>query len=200
MQASLREKRKTNQKFVKYVPRKASRKFVARVNRFVEMLNPRGLRLFQNVHKLTELNLKKGCETGKFPEPLPTIPPEIVVESFACASDQEQTQITGGEFIFGDKPACLGCTGARFSDDFHRWNNDINSATSKAGMAPVEKAATLCFNIGYGPWQKAAWFAMILAQANRDAKSLKPNSQLLQNIGMRSLEARVCTSAHRMKL
>ena len=180
MQASLREKRKTNQKFVKYVPRKASRKFVVRVNRFVQMINPRGLRLFQNVHKLTELNLKKGCETGKFPEPLPTIPPELVVESFACASDQEQTQITGGEFIFGDKPACLGCTGARFSDDFHRWNNDINSATSKGGMAPVEKAATLCFNIGYGPWQSAAWFAMIFAEAHRNARSMKPNSQFLQ--------------------
>jgi hypothetical protein len=175
----LPEKRAANKQHVKYVPRKASKQFVVRVNRYIQMLNPKGLRLFQNVHKLRELNLKVGCETGTFPEPLPAIPSELVVESFTCCNDQEQLQITGGEFIFGDKPVGLGCTGARFVDDFHRWNNDLNYATSKGGYAPVEKAATLCFNIGYGPWQKAAWFAMILAQGQRDAKTIKPNSELL---------------------
>ena len=126
--------------------------------------------------------------TGKFPEPMPTIPEDYIVESISVCTDQEQTQITGGEFIFKPEPEGLGCTGVRLSDDFHRWNNDLESATAKAGLAPVEKAATLIFNIGYGPWQKAAWFHLIIAQGNRLCKTLSANSQLLQRYWMNILK------------
>ena len=114
----------------------------------------RGLRQFQNVHKLEEWGLKVGCQTGKFPEPMPQIPADFELDSVAVCTDQLQEQITGGEFIV--KPEAIGgldCTGVRFIDDFHRWTNDLSSATAKAGLKPVEKAATLFLNIGYGPLQ-----------------------------------------------
>ena len=151
-QVSLQKKRKANKALVHKVVRRASQQYVLRVNRLVSMMNSgRGLRQFQNVAKLREWNLADGCQTGKFPDPMPQIPEDFEVDSVAMATDQEQTQITGGEFILKPEPEGLGCTGARFSDDFHRWNNDMASAVAKAGFAPVEKAATLFLNIGYGP-------------------------------------------------
>ena len=179
-QASLKRKREENQKLVRTVPRKASLKHVLRVNHFVSMLNTDGLRMFRNIDKLKDWGLHEGCLTGKFPAPMPRIPVDWVPASLSVCTDQEQTQITGGEFIFGEKPDGLGCTGARLSDDFHRWSNDLNSATAKAGLKPVEKAATLIFNIGYGPWQKAAWFHLICSAGHRLSKAMKPSDKLLQ--------------------
>jgi hypothetical protein len=163
------------------VPRRASQQHVLRVNRFLGMMNAgRGLRQFQNVAKLREWNLADGCQTGKFPEPMPQIPEDYVVDSVAICTDQEQTQSTGGEFILKPEPdGGLGCTGARFIDDFHRWNNDLSSAVSKAGLAPVEKAATLFLNIGYGPWQSGAWYLAICGEGQKLSGELSRNSKLL---------------------
>jgi hypothetical protein len=179
-QVSLQKKRKANKALVHKVVRRASQQYVLRVNRLVSMMNSgRGLRQFQNVAKLREWNLADGCQTGKFPDPMPQIPEDFEVDSVAMATDQEQTQITGGEFILKPEPEGLGCTGARFSDDFHRWNNDLASAVAKAGLAPVEKAATLFLNIGYGPWQSGAWYHGILAEGKSLSNTLTANSQLL---------------------
>ena len=128
--------------------------------------------------KLPGMGLSLGCQTGKFPDEFPPISQDVVSSVTVC-TDQEQSQITGGEFIFAPEPQGLGCTGCRFSDDFHRWSNDLNAAIAKAGLGPVEKAATLIFNIGYGPWQSAAWFHMICAQGSRLSKTLSANSQLV---------------------
>ena len=152
-----------------------------KVNKYLGMMNGgRGLRQFQNVHKLEEWGLKVGCQTGKFPEPMPQIPADFELDSVAVCTDQEQTQITGGEFIV--KPEAIGgidCTGVRFIDDFHRWTNDLSSATAKAGLKPVEKAATLFLNIGYGPLQTGAWFESICGEGHKLSKNLAANSQLL---------------------
>ena len=53
--------------------------------------------------------------------------------------------------------------GVRFSDDFHRWHNDVSMAVAKAGLKASEKAGMLIMNIGYGPWQKSAWFEVLKA-------------------------------------
>ena len=66
----------------------------------------------------------------------------------------------------------------RFRDEFHRWNNDLNSAVSFAGLATAEKAGTLIFNVGCGPWQKVAWFHIILASGQKVAQTIQPNSRL----------------------
>ena len=158
--------------------RKESKKHVAKINRFVSMLHPLGLRRFRNVELLRAMNLKVGCETGTFPTPMPPIPDDLELHSFSVCTDQEQSQITGGEFIFGDKPA-LACTGVRFSDPFHRWNNDVNMAYAKSGLEPIVKAATLFINIGYGPWQSGAWFHMIINEGHKIAATVPANSQLL---------------------
>ena len=96
----------------------------------MEVLDPQGLKRFQNKDHLDTLGLREGCMTGKFPEPMPKIPADLEVASLSVCTDQEQTQITGGEYIFKPEPEGLGCTGVRLSDDFHRWNNDLESATS----------------------------------------------------------------------
>ena len=126
-----------------------------------------GLELFKNVHRLKEMNLFNGCLSGKFPEPMPAIPSDLVVECLTVCTDQEQTQVTGGEFIFTPEPFGLGCTGARLHDDFHRWNNDVSMAVALAGLKPSEKAGTLIANIGYGPWQTAAWFNTLCAHGSK---------------------------------
>ena len=180
LQVSVQKKRKANSKLVHKVVRRQSQQHVLRVNRYLGMMNNgRGLRQFQNVAKLREWNLADGCQTGKFPEPMPRIPEDYVVDSVAVCTDQEQTQITGGDFVFKPEPDGLGCTGARLIDDFHRWNNDVSSSTSKAGLAPVEKAATLFLNLGYGPWQTVAWYHAICAEGYDVSANLPPNSKLL---------------------
>ena len=35
------------------------------------------------------------------------------------------------------------------------------------------------FNIGYGPWQKAAWYHMILASGEKVARTIQPNSRMV---------------------
>ena len=185
--ASLHVKRKENNKLFEAKPRGASHKFILRVDRFVEMYKGHGLERYDNLATLAAISLLKGCETGKFPEPLPAIPAGVDFESFSFATDQEQSQITGGEFILTPKPQGLGLTGARFADPFHRWNNDTAMATALSGLATIEKAATLIFNIGYGPWQAAAFFHLMLAEGQRLPKTLTPSGQFVMRFWRRRL-------------
>ena len=130
--------------------------------------------MFQNMDKLKAMNLATGCKTGKLPNPMTVIPDDVVVECLVFCTDQEQTQITGGEFIL-TQGSGLGCTGVRLSDDFHRWNNDLAMAVANAGLSSAEMAATLIFNIGYGPWQKAAFFHQICRPNSRLVLKLWPH-------------------------
>jgi hypothetical protein len=185
---SLAAKRKRNKQQFKAAPRLATHKHVLRIDRYIEMYSDSGLEMFQNVCKLKKLNLFEGCATGKFPDVTPKIPTDLTVECFCFVSDQEQSQIAGGEFIVAAKSqGGLECTGVRFSDDFHRWNNDLESAVAKSGLAAVEKAATLIFNIGYGPWQKAAFYHMIIASGTKISQTLQPNSRLVLKFWPRHL-------------
>ena len=97
-----------------------------------------------------------GCLSGKFPEPMPAIPSDLVVECPTVCTDLEQTQVTGGEFIFTPEPFGLGCTGARLHYNFPWWNNVLSMAVAQGGLKPPEKAGTLIANVGYEPWQPAA--------------------------------------------
>jgi hypothetical protein len=146
------------------------------------------LRAFQNVGTLREWKLDIGCQTGKFPEPMPRMKKGYLVDSMALCTDQDQTQITGGEFILRPEPEGLGCTGARLIDDFHRWNNDMAISVAKAGLAAVEKAATLFLNIGYGPWQSGAWYHGIIDEGQRVSRTVPANSQLLLRFWPRILK------------
>ena len=176
---TLTQKRKKNSALFKPLPRQASHQHVLRVDRYIEMYADVGLELFQNVSRLKSLNLFDGCLTGNFPDPMPAVPSDLVVECLTVCTDQEQTQVTGGEFIFAPAPAGLGCTGARLHDDFHRWHNDLARAMARAGLKPSEKAGTLIANIGYGPWQSAAWFNTLCAQGNTVSAKRTPNDRIV---------------------
>ena len=151
------------------------------------MYNDEGLKPFDNLDKLAATSLLIGCETGKFPDPMPAIPMELAIEVFSMCTDQEQVQITGGEFLFTPKPQGLGLTGARFADPFHRWNNDTSMSVALSGLSTIEKAATLIFNIAYGPWQSAAFFHTILAEGHRIVHTLTPSGTLVMRFWKRHL-------------
>jgi len=177
---SVAQKRKKNALLFQTVPRQASQQHVLRVDRYIEMYADVGLELFQNTSQLEKLNLLDGCRTGRFPDPVPALPDDLVVQCLTVCTDQEQTQITGGEFIFAaTSQGGLGCTGARISDDFHRWNNDQARAVALAGLKPAEKAGTLIANIGYGPWQTAAWFNALCAHGDKVVARRSPNDKIV---------------------
>ncbi len=96
---------------MKAVPHKASKKIVLRVGRFLDLLGLNGLRQFRNVGKLEEWGLRTGYLTREFPESMPKIPSDYVVDSLAVCTDQEQLQITVGDFIHKPEPVGLECTG-----------------------------------------------------------------------------------------
>ena len=194
-QASLAAKRKENAKTLKKAPRTASTRHVVRCDRFCELYLPtgQGLDFFQNKCKLTELNLLEFCRTGKLPSGVDSsdklaIPDDLVIESIVIVADQVQYQVTGGEFIFASKEmGGLDCTGVRIHDPFHRLWNDVGYASSKSGLRPAEEAASMIFNIGYGPWQSAAYYHMICSQGERCAQTLQPNGALVRRFWPRYL-------------
>ena len=99
-----------NAKLLKKQPRLASKSFVLRVDRFIEMYADKGLEQFQNLSDLEKLGLLKAARTGEgLPDPTdPPLPDDLKIPSLAICSDQEQVQITGAEFIFAPEPQGLG--------------------------------------------------------------------------------------------
>ena len=95
-QASLQAKRAANQKLLKPEPRGASLKHILRLHKLMDMYASSGLQMFQNIDKLASLNLRIGCQTGKWPDPMPMIPTDLVVACLCVATDEEQYQITAG--------------------------------------------------------------------------------------------------------
>ena len=88
-------------------PRVASLKHILRLHKLMDMYASSGLQMLQNIDKLASLNLRIGCETGKWPDPMPTIPADLVVACLCVATDEEHYQITAGEFITANKPVGL---------------------------------------------------------------------------------------------
>ena len=80
--------------------------------------------MFPNNDKFESLIMRIGCETGRWPDPLPKIPADLVVACLCAATNAEQYQVRAGEFITASKPAGLGCTGVYFRDEFHCWNDE----------------------------------------------------------------------------
>jgi hypothetical protein len=89
--------------------------------------------------------------------------------SITWASDQEQLQLTGGDFIIDE----LRVTGVRFHDFFHRTNNDLQTSQAMSGLTPVYYANLFVYNIAYGPWQSASHFHALLSQMLVLAKLLR---------------------------
>ena len=97
-------------------------------------------------------------------------PPVLTV-----ASDQEQIQISGANFM----KCALGLMMVFFRDFFHRLHNDFATAMSKAGFMPIFFAAIVILNLGYGPYQTAGWWHAMLAEAAELAQKAKPNNPAL---------------------
>ena len=143
----------------------------------MELYKPPGLRRYVNGAVLDQADIKKFLESGVADasvlrdfcgaQPAP--------ETVSWVTDQEQTQLTGGQFIIDE----LLVNGVGFHDWFHRMNNDLWDSIARSGLMPVADATTFIYNVGYGPWQSAAWFHSIEAQLNYTAESLEPDSPML---------------------
>ena len=113
---------------------------------------------------------------------MPEVLDDFDIEALLLASDQEQYQITGGECIFSPEPEAMGWTGNRIRDEFHRWNNDLEIAIARGGLATVQQAGNLILNIGYAPWQKANFFQLLCEQGHKIPKTLDANAKLVTKL------------------
>ena len=108
IQAGLQKKREEHMKRCKPEPRGASLKHILRLHRYMDIYADAGLQMFQNIDKLEILDLLTGCRTGSWPAAMPEIPADLVVECLCVSTDEEQSHITGGEFLTANKPAGFG--------------------------------------------------------------------------------------------
>ena len=126
--------------------------------------------------------------TGKFPKVwgvgFSGVEPDVLL----VCTDQEQTQMTGGDWIF-DPDEGLDVTGAKFRDEFHRTNNDTNNAIGASGLQPAYEAGIAIFNISYGPWQKCLFFNQIMGKRATLGQTLKENSKLVLKFWPMHLQA-----------
>ena len=179
------EKRKQNNKLMKKEARDASLQHIRRVDKMLEFYWPDGLEFFHNWKVLESLNVLEGCKTGKWPEHIPVPSEDFMVTCLNLITDQEQYEVTGGECIFGPEPECMGCTGNRLRDEFHRWSNDLELAINLCGLGTVEQAGILLMNIGYGPWQRAYFFQLVAATGKCIPKLFGPNMKFQKHVIIR---------------
>jgi hypothetical protein len=160
------------------------------VDRYCELYFDEGLVKFQGLRKkLEEFGLLDAClVTGKFPEVWPVDFSGVEPDVLMTCTDQEQSQMTGGDWIY-DPDDGLDCTGGRFRDEFHRTNNDVNASVAASGLQPAYEAAIAIFNIAYGPWQKCLFFNQILGKQATLARTLTPNSRLVLRFWPQHLRA-----------
>ena len=110
---------------------------------------PKGLQHYANVYILRERGILQGVLTGVFDnQSLLAFGAQPAPDTISWATDQEQTQLTGGEFIIAE----LEVMGCRFNDWFHRVSNDLETAQadrSRLVAIGIYKAASVFF-IGEG--------------------------------------------------
>ena len=157
-------------------PRLATAQFLRRLNKLALLYKPLGLEHFDGLAVLTKNNLLEGVRTGKFSDMAALVrfldapaPP-----SFSVATDEEQLQITGLDYA----DSRLGLAEVHHHDWFHRASNDLATSIAIAGCMPVYWASLFFMNIGYGPWQSAAWFHLFVAQTRMLNQQLQPDSIL----------------------
>ena len=177
-------KRLRNKKLMAPKGRSATAHFVLRMDWQVKLLNDVGLRFAINWSKLQELGLLDGVKTGKMCEAaLGLLGAQPVPKTLFWCTDQEQTQLTGGEFIL----SVLRVTGGRFEDWFHRCSNDLATAQAEAGLTVMYYSAVLIYNIGYGPWQSCLWWQTMLAQAAALKNVLTSDSPIVLRLWKRRI-------------
>ena len=135
----------------------------------------KGLQHFVNWRQLEEVGVLPGALTGKVDQQaLTNFRSQQAPPSLTWATDQEQTQLTGGEHAIMK----LKVTGVRLHDYFHRASLDISDAEAKAGLTTVKWVSTLYYNLAYGPWESAAWFRTLQSEAHVLSLRLQPDQVL----------------------
>ena len=168
-------------------PRNATAQFVRRLNRFVGLYQKMDLRLYVHEHVLVKLGIMEAVKTGKITaviiDALKAYGAQPAPPICCWVTDEEQSQLTGGEYAIEKLRVC----GVRFRDWFHRCWNDLSHAMARAGLLPVWYATAFLYNVGHGPWQSAKFWRDICGSLEDLAKRLTPDSVILQRYWQRVL-------------
>ncbi len=161
------------------IPRLATANHLKRVDRSLEHAGQQlGLEFCRNWQDIEKMGMLRGVETGIFDASKFAAFSQIPAPcTCTTCSDQESTQVTGQAFC--EDPNGLALTMVCTFDFFHRWWNCLNTAMARSGLTPIFYAAVMMYNLGYGPWESCAWWALLLAEIDDVASGVKPDSPLL---------------------
>lgn len=180
------QKRKKAQKQA-VIPRLATANVIKRVDRSLELAGKStGLQYYCNWERLVEAGVWEGVQTGKFDtDKLAAMSQLSAPAVLVHVTDQEQTQVSAGMYMVD--PHGLKLTAVHMFDFFHRVWNCLGTATARSGLTPAFYAATMIFDLGYGPWETCAWWALMLAEASDMAAHMKADDPLLLSFWPRIL-------------
>lgn len=169
------QKRKRNKGLLANRPRLATAQWLRRFDSKLYQYKAKGMQHFVNWQKLEELRVLQGVLTGEVDQQaLTNFLRQQAPSSLSWTTDQEQTQLTGGEHALMK----LKVTGVRLHDYFHRASLDIGDAEAKAGMMTIKWVSTLFFDVAYGPWESAGWFRTLQSEAHVLSLRLQPDQVL----------------------
>ena len=125
---TLAKKRKRNKDANKMPARLATARFIKRLDKITAALKPGGLQHYLNVDSMLGARVIGMVRTGKDID-LDALKAICGAkpDTIAWATDEEQSQLTGGDYIL----QVLGVTGVKVNDWFHRVNNDLHSAEAR---------------------------------------------------------------------
>ena len=183
----LATKRKRNKKLLQTQPRLATVQFLRRWNKILFAYKPKGLQHFVNWESLIDAGIYESILTGVFTQEahdnLILFGAQPAPESTSLATDQEQLQLTGAGFAFEK----LKVTGVHFHDFFHRICHDVEEGQAHAGLMCIFWASLFWMNIGYGPWQSAAWYHLFVASITALSQQLGADDMMLMKFWPRIL-------------
>ena len=136
----------------KKTPRSATAQFVRRLDWLVNLYKDTDLRVYVNGAALEKFGVMDAVQKGKLAgeatqDAITSYGAQPAPAVCCWVTDQEQSQLTGGEYI----TEVLRVSGVRFFDWFHRCWNDVAYGVAFAGLMPVWYAMAFVYNIGHGP-------------------------------------------------
>jgi hypothetical protein len=190
----LAAKRKRNKKALETVPRRATANWIKQLDRTLGWYVAGGLRKFIVAKDFQQDGrFFKAVTTGSFgvtPAAKAAFIEEIAATEappvLSIATDQEGLQLSAMFFM----KLMLNMVMVKITDPFHRFWNDVGTSVALSGLQTCYMGGIMIFNVGYGPWETATWWTLLLAQAADLAQCLTPDDPLVLKFWPRILRDR----------
>ena len=176
------------------MPRRATANWIKQLDRTLGWYVPGGLRKFIVGRECQQDGRYfKAVSTGSFgvtPAAKAAFKKEVsAIEAppvLSIATDQEGLQLSAMFFM----KLMLDMVMVKITDPFHRFWNDVGKSVALSGLQTCYMGGIMIFNVGYGPWETATWWTLLLAQAADLAKCLTPDDPLVLKFWPRILKDR----------